>query len=188
MNKTSDYISYDKVLNKGLTLLKDNKKYTIGFYLIFSINTGLRISDVLQIKHKDLKSDKLILNEKKTKKERIITINNVVKKSYSKLVKQLNDNDVSFNDDDFIFVSQKGSVYKTQSINELLKKVFNSNKLQISSHLLRKSFGRRVFENNQESEKSLIFLSDIFNHSDVSITRRYLGIRKEEIENVYLNL
>ena len=51
MNMTSDYIDFDKVLNKGLSLLKDKKKCRIGFYLIFSINTGLRISDVLQIKH-----------------------------------------------------------------------------------------------------------------------------------------
>ena len=58
MNKTSDYILYDTALNSGFRLLKDNKKYRIGFYIIFSINTGLRISDVLQIRHIDLVDDK----------------------------------------------------------------------------------------------------------------------------------
>jgi len=59
MNRTSDYIDYDKALNKGLGLLSDRKKCVIGFYLIFSINTGLRISDVLSIKHKDLADDRI---------------------------------------------------------------------------------------------------------------------------------
>jgi site-specific recombinase XerD len=93
-----------------------------------------------------------------------------------------------FSDEDFIFVSQKGAVYKTQSINDILKTLFNTKKLQISSHSLRKSFARRVYQNHNESENSLVLLSDIFSHSSISITRRYLGIRSETISNVYLTL
>ena len=68
MNCTSDYLDYDKVLNKGLSLLNDHKKCRLGFYLIFSINSGLRISDVLNVKHRDLEGDKIFIIEKKTKK------------------------------------------------------------------------------------------------------------------------
>ena len=188
MNCTSDYLDYDKVLNKGLSLLSDEKKCRLGFYLIFSINSGLRISDVLNIKHSDLASDKIFIVEKKTKKPREITLNDVVKKAYVKLVAMLNESMEEFNQDDYIFVSQKGSVYKTQSINGILKTLFNNKKLQISSHSLRKSFARRVYQNHNESENSLVLLSDIFSHSSISITRRYLGIRSETISNVYLTL
>ena len=186
MNKTSDYIDFDKALNKGLSLLKDNKKSRIGFYIILSVNTGLRISDILQIKHKDLAGDKLNITEKKTKKPREITLNDVVKKAYLKLVSKLDEQNIR--EDDYIFISQKGSVYKTQSINDVLKTIFNSKSLQISSHSLRKSFARRVYQNLNESENALVLLSDIFSHSSVAITRRYLGIRRETIENVYLAL
>ncbi len=188
MNKTSDYIDYDKALNKGLSLLGDKKKCRIGFYIIFSINTGLRISDVLNIRHKDLAEDKIVLVEKKTKKLREITLNAVVKKSYTKLVSMLNDSNARFRDDDFVFISQKGTVYKTQSINDVLKTIFNTKKLQVSSHSLRKSFARRVYQNLNESENALVLLSDIFSHSSIAITRRYLGIRQETISNVYLTL
>lgn len=185
MNRTSDYIDYDKALNKGLSLLSDKKKSVIGFYIIFSINTGLRISDILNIRHKDLTSDdKLLIIEKKTQKQRIITLNDVVKKAYNKLVSQIGD----YDGEDFIFISQKGSVYKTQSINDVLKTIFNTKKLQISSHSLRKSFARRVYQNQNESENSLVLLSDIFGHSSIAITRRYLGIRSEVISNIYLSL
>jgi len=188
MNRTSDYIDYDKALNKGLGLLSDKKKCVIGFYLIFSINTGLRISDVLSIKHKDLADDRISIIEKKTKKPREITINDAVKRAYVKLVSMLVETNEKFDENDFIFTSQKGSVYKTQSINEILKIIFNTKKLQISSHSLRKSFARRVYQNQNESENSLVLLSDIFSHSSIAITRRYLGIRQETISNVYLTL
>ena len=188
MNITSDYINFDTALNKGLSLLKDDKKFRIGFYIIFSINTGLRISDVLQIRHIDLADDKLVIKEKKTKKRKEITLNDVVKKAYAKLVSMLDELNIRYDEDDYIFISQKGSVYRTQSINDILKTIFISKKLQISSHSLRKSFARRVYQNLNESENALVLLSDIFSHSSIAITRRYLGIRQETISNVYLLL
>ncbi|MDB4121502.1 tyrosine-type recombinase/integrase, partial [bacterium] len=88
----------------------------------------------------------------------------------------------------FIFLSQKGHVFVTQSINRRLKSIFPQKNKNISSHSLRKSFGRRVWTNNNESESSLIKLSEIFNHSSIKITRTYLGITQDEIEDVYMNL
>lgn len=188
MNRTSDYVNFDTALNTGKRLLKDNKKCRLGFYIIFSINTGLRVSDTLQTKHKSLSGEKLIITEKKTKKERVITINNEIRKAYAKLVLKLAEQNIMFNDDDYIFISQKGSVYKTQSINEILKSIFDYSDLQISTHSLRKAFAVRVYQNLNESENSLILLSDIFSHSNIAITRRYLGIRQKTISNVYLSL
>lgn len=189
MNLTSDYINFDTALNKGFNLLNDEKKSVIGFYIVFAINTGLRISDILRLKHTDLAddNDELIITEKKTKKVKKIQLNDSVKKAYLKFKTMLINND-NFNEDGFIFVSQKGSVYKTQSINDILKKIFNSKKLQISSHSMRKTFARRIFSNNNESENALILISDLFSHSSIAITRRYLGIRQETIANAYLTL
>ncbi len=188
MNKTSDYINFDTALNTGTKLLKDKKKCRIGFYIIFSINTGLRVSDILKVKHNDLNGEKLVITEKKTKKKREITINDEVKRAYGKLVLILAEQNIRYNDGEHIFISQKNSVYRTQSINDILKTIFNSKTLQISSHSLRKSFARRVYQNHNESENALVLLSDIFSHSSIAITRRYLGIRQETISNVYLSL
>ena len=62
-------------------------------------------------------------------------------------------------------------------------------KLQIgnfSCHSLRKTFGRQVYNmNNDNSELALVKLMELFNHSSVSITKRYLGLRQEELLNTY---
>ena len=89
MNKTSDYLEYDVALNKGLKLLNDKKMSVFGFYIIFSINTGLRVSDIMQIKHSDLMANKIFLKEKKTKKAREISLNNVVRNSYQSMLATL---------------------------------------------------------------------------------------------------
>ncbi len=189
MNKVSDYIEFDKVNRKGKQLLKDPKTCTVGFYLIFSANTGLRVSDTLKLKHVDLsKGNTLEIEETKTKKKRTLTLNNNVLNAYAKLCDVLNEKGIKIKSDDFVFTSQKNTVYRTQSINHLLKQIFNTKQLQISSHSLRKSFGRKVYENNDESENALVLLSDIFGHSSIAITRRYIGIRKQTIENAYLSL
>ena len=191
LKKTSDYIDYDKALLKGQELLWSNKQTLIGFYIIFSINTGLRVSDVMNIKHSDLSSlkpgDYLNVTEHKTKKVRKIQINDKIFEAYKYLSGILQERG-SYRDNDFIFKSQKNMVFATISINRILKTVFAGYCRNISTHSLRKSFGRRVYEANKRSEHALILLSDIFQHSNTAITRRYLGLRQEEIDNVYLNL
>ena len=44
-----------------------------------------------------------------------------------------------------------------------------------SSHTLRKTFGRRIYENNGQSEHALILLSHIFGHRNIGVTLRYIG-------------
>ena len=53
-------------------------------------------------------------------------------------------------------------------------------------HSLRKTFGRQVYNMNSEnSELALVKLMELFNHSSVAITKRYLGLRQEEILQTY---
>ena len=54
MNRSSDYINFDTALRKGNELLKRDRNPIIGFYILLSINLGLRVSDVLRLKHSDL--------------------------------------------------------------------------------------------------------------------------------------
>ena len=51
---------------------------------------------------------------------------------------------------------------------------------------MRKTFGRKVFESAGENANlALARLSELFNHSNVSITKIYLGIRQDELLETY---
>ena len=42
-----------------------------------------------------------------------------------------------------------------------------------------------MFESSDKAELALVKLMELFNHSSVSITKRYLGLRQEEILETY---
>ena len=88
-----------------------------------------------------------------------------------------------------ILVSQKGTVFTVQRINVILKEVKRKYRLHVgnfSCHSLCKTFGRQVYTmNGENSELALVKLMELFNHSSVSITKRYLGLRQEEILQTY---
>lgn len=179
---TSDYLNFDSALNKALKIIKTEKNYKIGFLVVFGINSGLRISDILKITHEDLKNDSITLMESKTNKKRVIKLNDNIKKAYDLLQER------GTNNTGAIFLTNQNTVYSRQYINRKLKEIFGSKSLSISTHSLRKTFGRQVWVNNGESEKALLYLSELFNHSSPAITKRYLGIRQEELDDIYMSL
>ena len=188
---TADYIDFDRAMLRGNELLWNDRTMIIGFYIIFALNSGLRVSDVLARRHSELASlkpgDYLTVTEKKTKKHREIQVNARIIEAYRHLSGRLQEQE-RYSPDDFIFRSQKGTVYAIESLNTRLKEIFAGYAPHISTHSLRKSFGRHVYETNGRSEDCLIKLSELFQHSNMSITRRYLGIRREELGSIYMNL
>jgi len=180
---TTTYLEWDKV---SFLIKKLEKENDYKFMLLVSLGCflGLRISDIKQLRWIDLfEKENLSIIEKKTGKIRKLVINddlkNIIAIAYKNLCK---------NSDDLIFQNRFGTgAITTQYINRKLKEIFNrySIKIQPSSHSLRKAFGRKVYANLNESEHGLVLLMNIFNHSSIQITRLYLGLRQEEINNVY---
>ena len=129
--------------------------------------------------------DEFELVEKKTKKSRTIKINSQLKRHISDCYEKIK----PCNLDEYIFTSQKGSVYSIQRINVILKDLRTKYNLKIknfSSHSLRKCFGREIFNRSAENaELAIVKLSQLFNHSNPAITRRYLGITQQELLNTY---
>jgi integrase len=186
----SDYIEWNTA---QLLIQKLERDGDWKFALLISVGTftGLRISDILTLKWSDLlDQDILSVMEKKTKKDRKITINSQLRE----IIARIYNSQTNIYPNDLIFLNRWGTgAFTTQYVNHKLKQIAVAYKITkdptaIKSHSLRKSFGRRVFENNDNSEKALILLSDILNHSSVKTTKVYLGIRDKEIEDVYVNL
>lgn len=182
---TSDYLEWDTMINLIHRLYKD-KQFRISLLLGCGSFFGLRISDLLSLTWKDiLSSETFTIKEKKTGKIRTIKINKNFQGHIRDCYNALNSPDT----DEFAFISHKNTVYSTQRINVILKEVKSKYGLKIahfSSHSLRKTFGRRVVDMaGANSEMALIKLSELFNHSSTMITRRYLGLRQQELLETY---
>jgi integrase len=179
----STYLEFDKTLNKAQRMIKSDDNKSFALLVVCGLNLGLRIGDLLTFTFKDLRSDTVTFKEQKTNKERTVKINDNIKQALT-----------YFEDEDdkhYAFKSQKGTVYSIQRINVLLKERFKGCKVGdgvVSSHSLRKAFGRRIWSNDGESERALIKLSELFNHSNVKVTRTYLGIQQDELNDLYINL
>lgn len=184
-NTTADYLEWDSNILLISKLYQD-QNYKFSLLIALGSFFGIRISDLLNLKWCDiLNSDTLTIIEKKTKKQRTIKINDQLKKhilSCHKEIKPLSPND-------HIFTSQKGSVYSVQRINVVFKEIrvkYNLKIKNFSTHSMRKTFGRQVYNNaGSNAELALVKLSELFNHSDVRTTRKYLGLRTEELMEAY---
>ncbi|HQG78225.1 MAG TPA: tyrosine-type recombinase/integrase [Bacteroidales bacterium] len=182
---TADYLEWNEAMNL-IRKLYDDKKYTLSLYIACSCFFGLRASDTLSLRWDDLLGkDEFQLVEKKTKKQRDIKINQQLKKHIWDCYNRIKP--ASMND--FAFISQKGTVFSLQRLNVILKdlkKQYNLKIKNFSTHSFRKAFGREIFNRSgSNAELSLVRLSQLFNHSNPAITRRYLGIAKEELMETY---
>jgi integrase len=158
--------------------------------IVIGVFTGLRISDLLQLKFSQFTgTDFLYVTETKTKKERRIKINSDLKDIIERVKPKMNIVD----DENFIFLNRYGTKpidksYVNVKLKELLRKYDIHLEGNVSSHMFRKTLGNRALKLNNYSNESIILLMELFNHSSPVTTKRYLGVRNSEIESIYDSL
>ena len=174
-----------------VTRLERDQKYIPCLLIATGSFLGLRAGDLLSLRWSDLINvDELELNEGKTGKKRKLTINPFLKELLQRISKKQGKQE-SFQFNEPILKNRWGKQFSIQYANRLLHKTLSEYKVKVknaSTHTLRKTFGKRVWEMDGKSDRALIYLSQIFNHSSTQITRRYIGIVEENISNIYLNL
>lgn len=178
-----------------LDKLKKEKNYRFLLFAAIGTYCGLRASDILNIRWIDvLNTGEIEIREKKTSKVRQITMNqnllDIINYCHEQISAKLGDN---FQKERYIFCNRNNGKLSIQYINRKLHDIFrNSNsKMKVqnpSTHTFRKSFGKRIYEMNGKSPESLVLLSQIFGHSSIAITRKYIGISQKQIQNVYISL
>lgn len=144
------------------------------FMFVLGINTGLRISDLLKLTVGDVRGKTTAqLIEQKSGKVRKLFLgsiqNEIIQYSDGKL------------DEDYLFPSKKGSkpISTTQAYRVMGKVAEWLGRDDIGTHTMRKTFGYHYYKKT----KDIATLMEIFNHSAPNITKRYIGINDEEIEN-----
>ena len=149
---------------------------------------GLRISDLLSLRWSDiLNKDKFVLWEKKTGKRREIKIN----LGFAGHIKDCHHALSIRDDNNYCFLNKYGRRISPQMVNRTLKVIkvrYQVPVTNISTHSLRKTWARCIYENENRygrGEMALLKLSELMNHSSPNITRRYIGLRQQELGEVY---
>ena len=182
---TADYMPWNDAIYLVNRLYKDGQ-YRMSLLIGCGIFFGLRISDLRTLRWSMVLNGEMFeLQEKKTNKYRKIKINADFQKHIRDCYQALS----VTNPEEHCFLSSKKVVYSTQRINVLLKDIKQKYNLRIenfSTHTMRKTFGRKVVDMaGQNAEVALIRLMELFNHSSIAITKRYLGLRQEELLETY---
>lgn len=190
-HKAADALDWSEA-NRLMQSLYEDGQYRDCLLVAAGCYLGLRISDLLLLKWKDiLNKEEFTTREKKTKKVRTFRLN----PSFQKIILACHKHLGIEHDDIYIFCSPgtDGTMpISRQRADQILKRCKRKYHLKsaktFSTHSLRKTFGRRVWLRQCEKgrgEQALLLLCDVFGHSSVQITKRYLGIRQEEILSVY---
>ena len=184
-NTTADYLVWSEAMNLIRKLAKD-ENYKMSLFISLGCFTGLRVSDILSLRwNQILGVDEFTIIEKKTGKQRTLRLNPQLQKHIQECYEHIKPIGVKAP----ILVSQKGTTFTIQAINRKLKDIKKQYKVKIknfSCHSLRKTFGRQVYNMNESnSELALVKLMELFNHSSIAITKRYLGLRQEELLETY---
>lgn len=158
--------------------------------IVLGLNTALRISDMLNLKWKDVydfrKKDvrsHLLLVESKTGKSNAVALNAHVREALLALFRE------SFPEKEaFIFSKHthpEHHLNRTQAYNIIKEAASHTvSERAISCHSLRKTFGYHAWKQGIPP----ILLMHVFNHSSYQITKRYLGIEQDEKDALYLNI
>lgn len=187
------------VFNKRIDEAPDDDKLWIAsrnkMLFLIGINLGIRASDLCGLKYNFFMNDDrsfkdfYSLKPKKTKKT-----NKFVKLYFNQTVKKVIENYVSDYPieslDEYLFKSRKGGAITEKTLWKIIVDAAKDAGLEgnYGSHSLRKTFGRFVWHNAEDKNKSLVILQTIFNHSSPAITSRYIGLTDDEMSDVFNGL
>lgn len=188
------------VFNKRIEEAPDDNKRQIAcrnkMLFLIGINIGLRSSDLCGLKYNffmnndgSFKNHYSLKPKKTRKKNKFVKLyfNEVVKKA---IAEYINEYPIE-NMDGYLFKSRKGDGHITEiALGNIIKQAALEAgiKQNINSHSLRKTFGRFVWHNSEDKNKSLIVLQTIFNHSSPAITSKYIGLTDDEVCDVFNDL
>lgn len=139
---------------------------------VFGINLGLRISDIIKLKVKDVHGQYVNIREMKTGK--------IIKRKMNKsLRREVQEYIQDMNPHDYLFRSRKGKnkpITREAAYYILKVAAADIGVENVGTHTMRKTFGYHQYKN----KKDVAMLMTLFNHASPDITLRYIGIQQDQ--------
>lgn len=149
--------------------------------LMMMFDTGLRISEIMDMKPQQIRAGYFVVYGK-GRKERVVPQSAIVSKWIMKY-ERIREIYFEYREaEDYYFLSKNGKHLTPEAVNKFMKKAAKavgvSPLVRVSPHTCRHTFAHQELKNGLD----LYSLSRLLGHESVSITQRYLeGLRDEQI-------
>ena len=158
---------------------KSTRNYLLALYGFYS---GLRISDILPLKVIDVKNKTHIrIEEEKRGHKRDVVIPKKLREITAIYI-------IGKDDQEYLFKSRQGynrPISSTQAYRILNEAAATAKlKVNIGTHSLRKTFAYHLYK----STNDIVYVQETLGHSNIAMTKRYLGIDLDEIEDAISKL
>jgi len=166
--KLPKYLSADTIMN-NIEMIDRSKELGKRDYaiILFLYATGVRVSELLQIKKNDINKNWVKILYAKGSKQRIIPIAKIA-------ISAINDYlEIRKNKSDYIFLNYKGNHLSRISVYKITKKYYN-----ISPHIFRHSYATSLILGGAD----LMVVSELLGHSNIETTQIYTHIEQYHLK------
>jgi integrase len=155
--------------------------------IVMGLYTALRVSDLLRLRWSDVYDfenrrvrPSITITEKKTGKVKTIALNSAITCALAAYAA------TGALTDTFVIANQlTGKAINRVQAYRLIRTAADALNLgRVSCHSLRKTFGYHAWK----SGKSPAIIMEIYNHSSFEVTKAYLGITQDDMNDVYLSM
>ena len=147
------------------------------FVIILGYAAGLRISEVVNLRVKDIDLEELTIHIKnaKGKKDRITIFP-------KKLISGLRELIFDKKRNDFVFESTRGGKLTTSSLQKILKNALRKSgiKKDATFHSLRHSFATHLLENGTDVR----YVQELLGHQNIRTTQLYTQVTNPNLKNI----
>ncbi len=145
--------------------------------LMTAYSAGLRVSEVVSLKIKDIDSKRMMIHVRraKGKKDRMVPLSR-------KLLLELREYFLRYRPKDYLFEGQDGGAYSTRSAQQVLKdaKQRAGIKKPGGMHSLRHSYATHLIESGTD----IRYIQELLGHQNVMTTMRYTHVSKSAIGKI----
>ena len=143
--------------------------------------TGVRVSELVNIKIKDISSDNTIKILGKGNKERIVRFGDYC----SEILKMyLNDGHYKLNgSSEYLFLNNNGQKLTDRGVRYLLDKIISKTTIEkkISPHMIRHSFATHLLNEGCD----ILTVQELLGHESLTATSIYTHITNDRLKDVY---
>ncbi len=154
----------------------DTRKSTLMTSMLYAC--GFRVSELINLKVKDLNFDEKIghVKQGKGKKDRIFNIPDFLRKDLEKQVKKQREEN-----QEYLFTGPKGQL-TTRNLQKMIQKAAKRAGIQkeVHPHTLRHSFATHLLENGTDIRK----IQELLGHASLSTTELYTHISTKELKKI----